>query len=143
MSTELRGLTASYPAAADYSTKQFYFMAVNSSGQAVLASAAGQAVIGVLQDKPSAADRPGCIMTHGITKVLAGGTVAAGALVATDAAGKAVTATKARTDTSDAGGATDPLIASYVVGIAKTGGASGEYIELQLLHAGAIATTAI
>ena len=41
------------PAAADLSTKQYYFVKVNTSGQAALCSGATDRPIGVLQNTPT------------------------------------------------------------------------------------------
>ena len=64
----------SLPATADYSAKQYYAMTI-ASDKLVLASAAGQKVMGILQDEPEA-NRHGTIMLKGITKAIFGGTVA-------------------------------------------------------------------
>jgi hypothetical protein len=85
-------------AAADLSASQFFFLAVNASGQAAIAGS-GVATIGVLQNKP-ASGQAAQVRTEGITKCVAGAAVAAGALVMSDAAGKAITATS----TNDASG---------------------------------------
>ncbi len=79
----------SIPANADLSTKQHLFVNVNSSGKLVVAGDGGQA-IGVLQDKPNAADQQGTVGISGVSMVIAGGTVTAGGIVASDASGRAV-----------------------------------------------------
>ena len=80
------------PASADLSASQFCFMATNSSGQLALPSAGGDAD-GILQDKPNAAGQEGQLAISGVSKVVVGtGGVTAGDLLATDNAGKAVTA---------------------------------------------------
>ncbi len=81
----------SVPAGSDLSTKQYLFVNVNSSSQLAVSGAGGQG-IGVLQDKPNAAGVAGNVAIGGISKVVAGGTVTAGSLVAADSAGKAVNA---------------------------------------------------
>jgi hypothetical protein len=81
------GLTAS----ADLSTKQFYLCNIGSTGVAVNVTAGGQ-VDGVLLDKPAAAGRACALQVDGVCKVQAGGTITAGDLLASDNAGKAVTA---------------------------------------------------
>lgn len=79
-------------ASADLSASQFCFVVVNSSGQLALPAAGGDAD-GVLQDKPNAAGQAGEVAILGVSKVVVGtGGVTAGDLVATDNAGKAVTA---------------------------------------------------
>lgn len=80
------------PAAADYTLKQFYVMNINSSGQAVLASGAGQQVAGVLQGKPDGAGRAAELAINGVVKAIAGGTFNPGVLLEVTAAGKLDTA---------------------------------------------------
>lgn len=79
-------------AGADLSTKQFYCVKVTGSRTVGLASAGGEAVYGILQNKPTlgqAAD-VGCL---GISKAAAGNTFSAGALLMTDGTGRLITAT--------------------------------------------------
>jgi hypothetical protein len=81
------------PASADLSASQFCFMTVNSSGQLAAPTAGGDAD-GILQDKPNAQGVQGELAMLGVSKVVVGtGGVTAGDLLATDASGKAVTAT--------------------------------------------------
>lgn len=139
MSFNQNYVNISAPAGADLSAKQNYFVKINSSGAAVLA-AAGEAAIGVLANKPTSG-QTASIQVSGVAKVLAGGTIAAGAQVAANADGKAVGATLGRTNTSDAGGATDALIGSNVMGIALAGGVDGDVIPVLITQAGAAPTT--
>ncbi len=76
---------------ADLSAKQFFFVKLDSSGHAVVAGD-GEAAIGVLQDGLITSGVACNIMTLGITKVSAGGSITAGNNVASDAAGEAVAA---------------------------------------------------
>ena len=79
-------------AGADLSASQFCFVVVNNAGQLALPAAGGDAD-GVLQDKPNAAGQAGEVAILGVSKVVVGtGGVTAGDLIATDNAGKAVTA---------------------------------------------------
>jgi len=82
----------SLEAGQDLSAKQYFFVSVASDGQ-VDPTGDGAAAVGVLQNDPAAAGRAAEICIGGVTKVSAGGTIAAGAAVASDAAGEAVTAT--------------------------------------------------
>jgi len=84
----------SLPANADLSTKQYFFVKVtNSSGTGRAAVAGdGEHAIGVLQNKPDAANEVATIAISGVSKVSAGGTITAGQPVASDAAGEAVAA---------------------------------------------------
>ena len=127
--------------AADLSTKQFYCVKVDSAGLIALCAAAGEAVFGVLQDKPESG-RAGAVAVGGAVKVIAGGNVAAGAKVKTDANGKAVTATAATVNTANTGAASDAVVGSYVFGTALVAGVSGDIITVELTHEGLIPTTA-
>lgn len=75
----------------DLSAKQYFFVSMSSDGQ-IDPTGDGAAAIGVLQNDPSAAGRAAEVGIAGRTMVKAGGTIAAGAQVASDAAGEAVTA---------------------------------------------------
>lgn len=117
------GLDFSWPASGDLSSNQFYFVKLNSSKQLAVASGAvGEPVLGVLQDKPDAATRAGAVRCGGLSKVVAGGTIAAGDLLASDANGKAVKYTKATVFT----GTPYIVSGSMVLGVALAGASSGE-----------------
>ncbi len=81
-------------AGADLSTHQFKFVQFElkaGAGKVVLAATAGQRVLGVLQDKPTA-DGQACVVAgSGISKVVAGGPMLPGEYLATSNAGLAVT----------------------------------------------------
>jgi len=108
-------------AGADLSASQFLIVQPNSSGAAVLSAASDLTQIGVLQNKP-ASGRAATIQVGGVTKVIAGATVAAGARVTSDAAGKAIAATTGK----------------QVIGVALTGGAANEVIEVLLSPRGVV-----
>lgn len=77
-------------AGSDLSAKQFTFVKLNSSSQVVAVSAASDVPIGILQNTPGSlavAD----VMAMGISKLVGGGSVAAGAPLCTDGAGKGST----------------------------------------------------
>lgn len=102
-------------AAADLSNSLFLFCVRNSSGQIALAGA-GAEVDGVIYETAEAG-RPVTFAMAGtgnIVKVTAGGTVATGAKVMSNASAQAVTATTG----------------NAAVGKARRGGASGEVIEI-------------
>lgn len=134
------GLDLSFEAAADLSGKQYYGVKVDTDGKIALAGA-GVFSIGVLQDKP-ASGKFGTVRCQGVTKLLAGGTVDEGDLVALDSAGKGVTATKTTVNTSDTGASSDAVVGSNVLGICLKGGGDGEYISVLLTHSGGSPTTA-
>jgi hypothetical protein len=105
-----------FPAAGDISTAQFKFMTINSSGQVTTCTLVTDIPIGVLQNKPSAANRPAEIVVAGITKVQADADLAIGDLIGTSSDGQA-DAKVAGTDTTE-----------YVVGrVIENTGAAGDY----------------
>lgn len=79
-------------AAVDLSSNQFYCVKVTAARAVNLASAGGEAIYGVLQNKP-ASGQAADIAIFGITKALAGAAFAAAAYLMTDATGRLVTAT--------------------------------------------------
>lgn len=109
--------TTSVPAGSDLSTKQYYAVKINSSGQLALCGD-DEVAYGILQDKPSAAGRAGCVAVSGISKCVFGGTVAAGDVVNVDGNGKIVALA-----TGD----------GRMLGICRVGGTSGKIgcIELR------------
>jgi hypothetical protein len=100
-------------AGANLSTKQYLFVSIASDGQ-VDPTGDGLSAVGVLQNDPAAAGRAAEVCIGGLTKVKTGGQVAAGAAVASDANGAAVTA-----GTGD-----------VILGTAVDGGASGSIISI-------------
>lgn len=139
---EIPGVEVSYVAAADLSAKQFYGVDVDTNGKAALPAADGARCIGVLQDKPGSGSA-GRVMVTGVSKAIAGEAISKGDLVKVKNGGKFGVAVKGKVDTSDAGAAADPVIGSYVVGIAESAaGADLELFSLLLLHLGVVPTTA-
>lgn len=114
MATEIVLQRMSLPASADLSASQYHFTNINSSGQLAINTTAGGLVAGVLQDKPFAAGNPGNLGIGGGTKIILGGTVAAGANIASSATGTAVTA----------------ATGNVILGICVKGGAAGEIGEM-------------
>lgn len=87
MSFEIPGDTFTREAAADYRTKQFYFMAIDSNGRAVLPTADGALCAGVLQNDPKQFEAA-TIMTDLISKVVSDGSIENGKPVAAANGGK-------------------------------------------------------
>lgn len=132
MATEANtGSDFTFKASADLSTKQYYFVTLNSSKQLAVAGANVEC-IGVLQDKPSAAGVGGQVRCFGISKVVCGGTFAAGDKIASDSSGKAVKFTAATVSA----GTPEPLAGSLVQGIALEAGVSGQTASLLITHSG-------
>jgi len=115
MSTDQGVQDLSLPVAADYSAKQNYFMTLNSSGQALLATTRGESCIGILLDDPAAAGRAGVVRVAGEAKLLLAGTVAADDPITTDANGKGIKAT---------------LSTDVIMGKAMDAGVTGDYIKV-------------
>lgn len=96
-------------AGADLSSAQFKFVESNSSGTVTVTNAAGEYVLGVLQNNP-ASGQAATVAVGGISKVVLGGTVSINDQISTDASGRAIAATTGH----------------KIVGIAIKGGAVGE-----------------
>lgn len=128
-------------AGADLSAADRPFRAVkfDSNGAIVLAGV-GEAAVGILQNKPGVGVAAN-VATGGQSKARAGGTIAAGADVAVGANGLLVAATGARTNTSDGGAASDPLIGPNVIGQAVTAAVSGDIFTLNIAPRGAVPAT--
>lgn len=106
-------------AGADLSAKQHYIVKLDSTeDQVVLASAATDAILGVLQNKPTSGQY-GSIAISGVTKVIAGGNVSAGNMVTADANGKAVATTNA---------------GDSVLGMALTAAVSGDIFTILIMR---------
>lgn len=99
---------------ADLSSYQYYAVKVNSSGLMALASS-GDAIEGILQDEPAAANRQCVVGISGISKGVLGGSVTAGDDLEVDSSGTFVTQSS-----------------GSVVGVALESGSSGETIPILL-----------
>ena len=101
---------------ADLSAKQF-FLVKAVAGPAVDLAGDGEAVYAVVQNKPTSGEEAE-IMRQGISKCVAGAAVVAGVKVASDAAGKVITAVSGK----------------HPVGIALTAaGSDGDIISVDIL----------
>jgi len=107
-------------AGADLSTKQFHLMKLDSSARAVAAAAASDELIGVLQDKPSAANQAAAVAYSGKSKVAIGDTVSIGDKLYSDGNGKGIPFATAAGDTD------------WIIGIALEAGVNGDIISVQL-----------
>jgi len=113
---EIPSLRFSLVAGEDIAQRRF--VSVNSSGEGVLASAGGNA-IGASMNQPE--DGQILEIADGIVMVEAGGSVAAGAAVQSDADGKAVTQSS-----------------GIALGVAITGGSSSNIIAVKMLCIGSV-----
>lgn len=140
MATQGNLETFSFIAGADLSAAQFKAVKVTSSG--VVLAGDGEAADGVLQNNPKSG-QSATVAYSGLSKFIAGGNVSIGDFIASDANGKAKTAVKGRTNTSDAGSSTDALVGSFVLGKAFSASAADGTVITVLLHkSGAVPTTA-
>lgn len=108
----------------DISADQFRFVQIASTGYLVLVTTAGQRAIGVMQDAPvgtSGVPVASQVRMLGPTKIVAGGTFAAGDLLTSDTAGRAVKYTGATVFT----GTPYTVSGSQVLGVALQAGTSG------------------
>lgn len=122
MATDMQMVSdVTFEAAADLSSKQFYFVKLTAANTINVCAAATDIPCGILQNKPSAAGRPAVVRMLGLSKVSADAAISAGALVGTSADGQADAKT-AGTDTTN-----------YVAGVAlEAATAAGEIIKISL-----------
>ena len=107
-----------FTSAADLSAKQYLFMEQSTStGKVTSADGIGDICVGVLQNDPAAANRAACVAVAGITKVVAGATIAIGDKLCTNASGKAIVANSGNV---------------FVMGEATVSGASDEVIQMTI-----------
>lgn len=111
--------TRTFIAGEDLSSAQFKFVTLEADGQVDLADVAGENCIGVCLVGAAAGKAVTVAMT-GKVMVTAGGTIAAGDEIATDAAGDAVTATTG----------------NIVMGYATEAGVDGQIIAIELIQGG-------
>ena len=83
------------PAAADFSTHQYKFIIADANGRGTIATTAVGPYIGILQNKPDAADKPARIRVHGISKLVAGAALNENDMICSTAVGGFGTATAA------------------------------------------------
>ena len=87
------GIDITLPAAANFSSYQYRFMTVDSNGRGTIATAYTAKPIGILQNKPDAADKPANIRVAGIAKLEFGAAADEGALLAANGEGYGTTTT--------------------------------------------------
>jgi hypothetical protein len=93
MAIKAVGTDISIVASGDLSANQFRAVKLDANGRTVLSGLGDLQTVGVQQDKPTALGQPSMVRISGVTKALAGGTVAIGARVTSDATGRLITAT--------------------------------------------------
>jgi hypothetical protein len=97
MANNREGNHLSYKQGADLSAKQYYIVKL-SSGKVVLASAAADKIVGVLDSKPVSSSTEEVVdvrarNANGTGKVVAGGNVSVGDYLTSDGSGKAIATT--------------------------------------------------
>lgn len=130
MANEQQGPKLSLLANADLSASQYCGVTVNASGKVVLPSAGGS-IVGVLYNKPTAANKAAAVYARPGDQVIivAGGTISAGDSLKVDANGKFVTASAG------------DIAAGSRVGICTEGATNGNKGSMIILQGGA--TTAV
>ena len=121
MATEQNLKPITLVSSADLSSYQFYLMKLGASGVELCGD--GQQAIGVLLNKPAAANRDAEVqpITGGAKcRVIAGGEITAGAAVASDSSGRVVTA----------------VSGDYIVGEAEGAASAAADIITVILHEG-------
>lgn len=110
------GNNYSAEAAADLSAKQYYLVKTDANQKVVLASAATDAILGILQNAPILGQTADVRLLNGngTFKVILGGNVAKDAYLTSDAAGKAIATTST---------------GNRVFGRALSAGSTGDIIE--------------
>lgn len=108
----------SFPAAADLSTKQWYWVKLNTAGRVDVCTAVTDKPIGVLMNKPAALGRAAEVMLWGISEIIADTTIAIGDELATSA--------------DSQGAVFNTLNATagiYSMGVALQPGVAGDYVS--------------
>ena len=121
MSFAQEGMYYARNAGADLSAKLFHLAKIDTDSDIILAGD-GDACAGVITEA-AVADKPVTIQYGGIAKVICGGTIAAGAKVASDGNGQGVLATTGE----------------FAIGMALEAGASGRIIAVMLREYGRVA----
>ena len=103
-------------AAADLSAKQHTFVLIDTNGKVAANTVSGGPVVGVLQDKPNADGKAASVGVAGVTKLVAGGTVASGAKVMSHTDGTGILCTAGL----------------FFAGIVLIGADAGEVMTVQL-----------
>lgn len=104
--------------AADLDTKQYFIVKQHTDGTMILAAAATDKIVGVLQNKPKIGEAA-LVRWAGTTKVKAGGVIAVGAWVTSDANGNAVATTTDK----------DVVLGKY---LGSASSAANDIVEIQL-----------
>lgn len=88
MAYEIPGLVATFKAAGDYTSSQYYFVKLTAADTVTVCSKVTDEPIGVLQNAPNTGEEAE-VMLYGISKVSADAALTAGLLIGTSADGQA------------------------------------------------------
>lgn len=102
----------------DLNTKQYFIVKQHTDGTMILAAAATDKIVGVLQNKPLIGEAA-LVRWAGTTKVKAGGVITVGAWVTSDANGNAVATTTVK----------DVVLGKY---LGSASSAANDIVEIQL-----------
>ena len=80
----------SYPASGDLSAGQFRIVAIDANGRVGLANGTVDKVVGILQNKPSALGQAAQVAIGGVSRCVAGASVAPGDFIVANAQGFAL-----------------------------------------------------
>ena len=106
-------------ASEDLSTSQYKILNVSGDNTVALRVAAGAGVLGILDNSPKNGENA-TVVVAGLTRCMAGGTVAAGSWISVTASGTGLATTSGQ----------------YILGKSITGVASGAYFQLLVQHNG-------
>ncbi len=98
MAYEVPGFSVTLRAGQDLSSAQYTFVKLSADNTVVQCSATTDNPLGVLQNKPGSLGAAE-VMTMGLTKLVAGGSLGFGVLVGTDASGKGTAITSGASGT--------------------------------------------
>jgi hypothetical protein len=119
MTTDIRDFERSFVCGATtLITKQYYIMKQHTDGTIIIAAAATDKIVGVLQNKP-AVGAAALIRMGGTAKVIAGGAINPGAWVTSDGNGAAIATTTDK----------DVVLGKF---LGTAAAASGDIIEVQI-----------
>ncbi len=92
MSQSNVGPIKAFEAAADYSAKQFFIVAVSADGVATLATAATDKLVGTIMNEPKSGEMLS-VQALGFARAIAGGSVSIGDFLTADGSGEAIATT--------------------------------------------------
>lgn len=92
MAYEGEGIDLSLPAGGDLSSYQYRIIAIDANGRGTIQTTVGGTAVGVLQNKPSAADVPARVRIAGVTKIKVNAAVNDGVLLTNNVQGFGVAA---------------------------------------------------